>query len=59
MFYANYKITFCGYKGPVIIYGGGEGGQHQRKMFFVAKKLLTQPLKSQKPDYQPQISIKK
>jgi hypothetical protein len=32
-------------KGPVIIYGGG---WHRREMFFVAKILLTQPLKSQK-----------
>jgi hypothetical protein len=35
-------------KGPVIIYGGG---WHPREMFFVAKILLTQPLKSQKFDY--------
>jgi hypothetical protein len=33
------------FKGPVIIYGRG---WHRREMFFVAKILLTQPLKSQK-----------
>jgi hypothetical protein len=35
-------------KGPVIIYGGG---WHRREMFFLAKILLTQPLKSKKFDY--------
>ena len=35
-------------KGAVIIYGGG---WHRREMFFVAKILLTQPLKNQKFDY--------
>ena len=32
-------------KGPFIIYGGG---WHRREMFFVAKILLTQPLKKSK-----------
>jgi hypothetical protein len=32
-------------KGPFIIYGGG---WHRREMFFVAKMLLTQPLKKSK-----------
>jgi hypothetical protein len=44
------------FKGQVIIYGGG---WHRREMFFVAKFLLTQPLKSQNLITQPQISIKK
>jgi hypothetical protein len=34
--------------GPVIIYGGE---WHRREMFFVAKILLTQPLKSKEFDY--------
>jgi hypothetical protein len=32
-------------KGPFIIYGGG---WHRREMFFVAKILLSQPLKKSK-----------
>jgi hypothetical protein len=34
-----------GPKGPFIIYGGG---WHRREMFFVAKILLTQPIKESK-----------
>ena len=37
------KLTVL--KGPFIIYGGG---WHRREMFFVAKILLTQPLKKSK-----------
>ena len=39
-------MLFLGFtKGPFIIYGGG---WHRREMFFVAKILLTQPLKKSK-----------
>jgi hypothetical protein len=41
--YGSWKARLS--KGPFIIYGGG---WHRREMFFVAKILLTQPLKRSK-----------
>jgi hypothetical protein len=44
LIYHTYSL-YLKAKGPFIIYGGG---WHRREMFFVAKILLTQPLKKSK-----------